>query len=185
MCIEYVCIITAVIVGFDDSSYNTTEEEDANYCVFLNGIIDLELTVDVSLETGGSAQADSDFSFTPITLTFRPSSEKTICQSVPVTEDGIIEPEENFFLSLSTEFSNDRVMITFGVSEIIIEDSTRGQILYLNSSIAAIEGENVSLCFMNSQEIERNVTILVDLDSFRGMSFYVSTHNTITIFLCR
>ena len=151
-------------MGFEASSYNTIEEEEVNYCVFLNGFIDLELTVNVSLETGGSAQADSDFNFTPVTLTFYPSSEKTICQSVPVPEDGIIETEENFFLSLSTEFSNDRVKITFGVTEIIIEDSTRGQILYLNSSIAVTEGENAPLCFMNLLQLERNVTILANFD---------------------
>ena len=155
-------------MGFEDLNYNVVEGETVEYCVFLNGIIDLELTVGISLEAGGSAQADRDFSFTPTTLTFQPSTEKRMCQSVTVPEDGIIEPEENFFLSLSTEFTNDRVNITFGVTEIIVEDSTRGQILYLNSSVAVSEGENVLLCFMNQQPIERNITILVNFDPFGG-----------------
>ena len=153
-------------MGFEALNYNVTEGEIVQYCVFLSGVIDLVLTVDVLLETGGSAQTGSDFSFTSATLSFHPSSEKTMCQSVTVPEDGIIEPEENFFLSLSTEFTSDRVNITFRVTEIIIEDSTRGQILYLNSSNAVIEGENASLCFMHTLQLERNVIILANFDPF-------------------
>ena len=142
--------------------YTATEGQTFRYCVDLNGVIDVARTVRVQLGTGGSAQANADFQFAPVTITFEPNSNTRMCRSLIINIDQIIEPVENFFLTLAGEPSG--VSIPFRDTEVVVMDATQAQITYLNSSsVSVTEGASVQLCFMLPLIFVREVSIQVAL----------------------
>lgn len=163
-------LYTVVTLEFEQAEYTVNEDEiTINYCVLLNGTIDLIVRADIGLRAGGSAQPDTDFQFSPTSHTFQPSvnsqNSMRMCQTVTVSEDNIVEPVENFFLTLSSNTS-ESVIIAVAETEITILDSTHGPINYLNSSIVVDEGDTVSLCFSNTLILERNITVQIHFDAF-------------------
>lgn len=123
---------------------------------------------DINLVPGGSAGPDTDFQFFPITVIFESSSIPRFCQSISVSEDMIIEDEENFSLSLSTIFRV--VVISGGDTEVVIGDSTRSTILYLNSTELVItEGSSALLCFENTVELDREITFRIEFGFIQGI----------------
>lgn len=133
------------------------------YCVQLNGAIDTDVPVDIALSSEGTAQPNTDFQFSPVTLTFQSAGDSTICASVIVNPDGIVETDENFFLTLSSSVMN--IIVSVADTEITILDSTTGTISYLNSTISIPEGRSASLCFTNTLRLERSITFQINFDN--------------------
>ena len=167
--------LAVVVLEFEhfDFGLSVSENQSLNYCVILTGLTDVVLPVDIILIPGGSAQPGTDFQFSPTTLIFQPSTETRICRSVSITEDDIIEHDEGFFLSLSSNRMNGVVIGSTDI-EITIFDSTRSPINYLNSSIVVTEGLTVLLCFMISAILERNVSFQIYFNPFGSKS--ANTH---------
>lgn len=152
---------------FERSEYIVTETEGAiEVCVRLNGVIEISVAIDLTLMTGGNA-ALTDFMFIPATLTFTPTSGTSLCHSVAVVADSIIEGDETFLLAISTEMRIPGVVLSPMGAVITIEDSSQTNVTLVNSRITLGEGESDLLCF--SADLERSLTIEIDIDSTGGM----------------
>ena len=134
------------------------------YCVQLNGAIDRDVPVDIALSPEGTAQPNTDFQFSPTTLTFQSAGNSTMCASVIVNPDDTVETNENFLLVLSSGVVNN-VVVSIADIEITIMDSTTGTIGYLNSTISITEGMSASLCFTSTLGLERNITVFINFDN--------------------
>lgn len=64
---------------------------------------------------------DEDFEFDPVDLTFGPGRPTSNDVQVMIMDDRVFEGREGFSLSLST--TNERVVLTPGVKEILIVDN--------------------------------------------------------------
>ena len=168
------CIV--VVLEFERSEYSVSERNGSlSYCVVLSGPIDLVLGVHISLVAAGSAQEGADFEFSPTTLIFQPLSATRICQSVNISQDSIIEPDEAFFLILAPNISTN-IITTVDETEVIILDATDGPIYYLNASNAVPEGEEVLLCLHLPLSVERNVTAQILFHPFGSESLQSLGH---------
>ena len=151
-------------------------QTETSVCVLLDGAIDVSVTVDVQLESGGSAQPDMDFQFSSSAITFQPSasSSSRLCLNVTLADDETVEAAEAFLLTLSSADAST-VVIATGETEVSILDSTQGPVQFLNSSTDVPEGGDVLLCFNNPLSFERNVTLQVNFEPF-GSEFGVSAN---------
>ena len=161
-----------VTVEFAQQEYVVHENQmSIEYCVQLNGAIDTDVPIDIGLSPGGTAQLNTDFQFPPVTLTFQSTGNSTMCESVIVNPDAIVETNENFFLTLSSSVINNVVVSVFD-AEITIMDSTTGTISYINSTISINEGRSASLCFTNMLSLERSITFQINFEN-AGSKFYL------------
>ena len=160
-----------MLVEFERSEYIITEIEAAvEVCVIVNGVIDITVAIDLTLTAGGTA-SPTDFTFIPATLTFTPISGTSLCHSVAVAVDSIIEDDETFLLAISTEMNIPGVVLSPINAVVTIEDSTQTNVTLVDSIINLDEGESGSLCF--SADLERDLTIEIDIDSAGGMYKYI------------
>ena len=93
-------------IAFTNTNVIVTEGTDAFavYNVTLTGAISENVTVDYTTNEG-TALNPGDFSTTTGTLTFTPMVNSVAIQ-VPITDDAVIEPSENFTVTLSNIVSN-------------------------------------------------------------------------------
>lgn len=155
-----------VTLEFERLQYQVFENQTTvEVCVDLRGNTTIDIAADIDLVPGGSAGQDTDFQFSSGVLSFMANGIPRSCHKIIVSEDGIIEDDENILLAISTFFS--RVFIGVPGTEIVIRDSTTSPIEYLNATeIAITEGSSVSLCFRIALQLERNINIRIEFSDF-------------------
>ncbi len=99
-------LVAGVGIAFANTDVIVTEGTDsfAVYNVTLTGNISENVTVDYTTNEG-TALNSGDFTTTSGTLTFTPTIGSLDIQ-VPITDDSVIEPQENFSVTLSNIVSN-------------------------------------------------------------------------------
>ena len=91
-----------VSVGFDQSVYTVSEEEEEkSVCVSLGGEVEREVTVGLTT-SDASALSPSDFTQTNINITFQPRAPSILCAPIPIENDEILESEEYFSVALAS-----------------------------------------------------------------------------------
>ena len=160
-----IIIYIAVTLMFEQSQYQVFEDETTvEICVNVLGDSSIDIAAIIQLIPDGTAQIDTDFQFSPVTLLFMASSSiPRSCHSIAVFMDEIIENDEIIVLSLSTIFA--RVVAAVPVTEVVIRDSTTGRIDYVSGTeIAITEGESIPLCFGTVLQLERDVDVRIQFN---------------------
>ena len=147
---------------FEESQYLVFEDETTvEICVNVLGDSSIDFMADIELVTGGTAEIDTDFLFSPVELLFMANGIPRSCYNIAVFVDGTIESDEVVEFALSTIFA--RVIVAVPVTEVVIRDSTTGRIDYIgDTNITITEGENVTLCFRIVLQLERNIDVRID-----------------------
>lgn len=118
---------TDVTLEFERLEYQVFENQTTvEVCVDLRGNTTIDIAALIDFVPGGSARQDTDFQFSSGALFFMANGIPRSCQTITVSEDGVIENDENIFLALSTLFS--RVVIGVPGTEVVITDSTTSPI---------------------------------------------------------
>ena len=160
----YIFFFAAVLVEFEQALYTISEVDmSRNICVVLNGSIAVAVPVNISLSTGGTA-GSSDFEFLPLTLTFTPNSSQLMCVGVAVRSDDVIEGNEEFSLTLSSDAPG--VVLNIPETTIVIQDSTQTTLQLVTTDITLTEGMSGLICFNAS--LERNISLQINIESAGG-----------------
>ena len=131
---------TGTILDNDDATITIqdvtiNEDETMTFTATLSDAVDGGLSVDVDF-ANGSAE-DDDYNNTSQTLTFAGVAGETVTFTVPVNNDLIVEPDEQFSVSLS-----NLATATAPVSSIDITDTATGTII--DDDVAAITVDDTS-----------------------------------------
>ena len=118
-------------------------------CVLSLVQLDVTVNLEAFFETGS---ADfSDFNSSSLSYTFEAGSVAghTVCSSVGVTMDGIVENREDFTVVLSVTAQDVPVNITGGRAMVFIEDSTMD-----SEFITIISSSHICCCTFNKVGLE-------------------------------
>ena len=153
---------------FEEVVYPVSENNGSlEVCVVLNGVTELNIAIAINLGPEGNAST-TDFQFSPTTFNFGVTSSPRMCVEVGITQDAVIETEENFFLILSAT-NNSRIVLGRSIAEVIIEDSTMTIIsLSPDTPVEITEGDSTMLCLSNSIELAREVRVEFNLEQLGG-----------------
>ena len=139
-------------------------------CVIMRGKTSINFSATIDVVPDGSAEAGTDFQFSPEVLSYNANSSQRSCFDLVLSEDGVIEREEFIMLYLTSSFS--RAIVNIPTTEVIIADSTTSQIDFLNDTeITITEGNSASLCFGVAVQLERDINVRIEFSNLAsGMS---------------
>ena len=158
---------------FEEVVYPVSENNGSlEVCVVLNGVTELNIAIAINLGPEGNANF-TDFQFSPTTFNFGVTSSPRMCVEIGITQDNIIETEENFFLILSAT-NDSRIVLGDSIAEVIIEDSTTAVFsLSPVTPVEITEGDSTMLCLSNSIELEREVRVEFILEQLGGNALQI------------
>ena len=128
-------------VSIDDVA--VTEGGTASFTVTLSSAAGVDVTVDAASADGTATLAGGDFgaASSPVTIT---AGSLTGTVTVPVTDDGIVEPEETFVVNLTNPsgagLDAGDITLADGTGEATITDNDSASISFVSTSISAAEG---------------------------------------------
>ena len=160
-------------IRFEQLQYNVSEEQAVvEVCVVLNGMIGVDVVISVDLiPNSGNATPDADFEFISTSITFTPTSSRTMCDTAMITGNDAIEDEETFSLSLTAV--DDAVIVSINRTEVHIQDSSQTIVnLITGPDFSVIEGEGVMICFMSTEPLERDITVIINLSGSKSSFCY-------------
>ena len=145
-------LVPGVGISFSDTNVIVTEGTDAFaiYTVTLTGDISENVTVDYTTNEG-TALNPGDFTTTTGTLTFTPTQNSFDIQ-VPITDDSVIEPTEDFTVVLSNIQSNLGIGFVDGnttnsANGTITDDDSGPGISFANTNVIVTEGTDTFAVF--------------------------------------
>ena len=96
------CFFSVVVsVSFDKSSYSVNESDGKVHPVLsLDGSSAIDITVYV-FSTSGSAGIGADYEFEKCDVTFQ-SGNNNMPLDITIIDDGLLEPDENFILTINS-----------------------------------------------------------------------------------
>ena len=116
-----------------------------------------------------TATSNSDFQFTSANLIFMPQGRNTTCTNIEIEEDDIIEDNERFTLSLSSDGA--AVIVSASQTQVVIQDSSVTNINFnLVPDATLTEGSSIFLCFESTAPLERNLAVIISFDFFGSKS---------------
>lgn len=159
--------LLAVTIEFQQSQYNVQEDQIVvEICVVLSGAIGVPVLANLTLNSGGRADPNRDFQFQPTSVMFIPAGSFIVCNSIPIIQDEVIEDNEDFSLTLSSDVAG--VIVSISETVVTIEDSTLASVTFLNATSFVPEGNVALLCFMNAVTFERDVIVQISFDFSGG-----------------
>ena len=118
-----------------------------------------------------SATSPADFSAVSIELQFNKTTSKA-CTDIPITDDSIIESQENFTLMMT---SND-IGVIINMSEVLtitISDDDKVMIEFERGKYQVEEGRTVEVCaVLKNATLERNLTIRLRDRANKGINYF-------------
>ncbi len=178
-------------IAFTNTGVTVTEGTDAfaEFIVTLTGDIAQNVAVDYTT-ANGSATNPSDYTTETNTITFTPSVKSFTIQ-VPITDDSLIEPQEQFTVVLSNIVSNIGIGFVDGqptntaTATINDDDASAGTgIAFTNTGVTVTEGTDAFAEFIVTLTGDIAQNVAVDYTTANGSatnpSDYTTETNTIT-----
>ena len=158
--------IVAIDVMFEQSSYSV-QETDGMIEVCVNGSqVMLERTVEFVVSTAeATAFESSDFVFTNSVLSFELPPFHT-CINITIVSGDPVENAETFFVLLMSDDAGVNIQ-TPNVTVTIIDQSLV-RVSFVNDSFEVTEGEEIPICALILDPIDRDVNITLNVEDDNG-----------------
>ncbi|SHJ27546.1 Calx-beta domain-containing protein, partial [Arenibacter nanhaiticus] len=173
-------------VSFKNTDITVNEDAGtATFKVVLSGNVQGGFTLDYTTDNGSAVQPD-DYTLTYDTLTFVGNDGETKDITVPIIDDLLIEPTENFFVKLSN-LSTSLIGINTPQAKgnIIDNDAIAGTgIAFTNTNVTVTEGTDAFAIFEVTLTGDISENVSVDYTTIDGTALdpsdYLTTTSTIT-----
>ncbi|NKI28031.1 hypothetical protein HCG49_15825, partial [Arenibacter sp. 6A1] len=173
-------------ISFDNTDITVNEDAGtATFTVVLSGNVQGGFTLDYTTNNGSAVQPD-DYSLTYDTLTFVGNDGETKEITVPIIDDLLIEPTENFVVDLSNLSTTLIGILTPQANGNILDnDAIAGTgIAFTNTNVTVTEGTDAFAVFEVTLTGDISEDVSVDYTTIDGTavdpSDYLTTASTIT-----
>ena len=129
---------------FEQVSYTVAETggSPVEACVQLQGQLAIPVTVNVVFQEGTATSAD--YSNTDLSYTFSNDSDTSQCFVLLIIDDGLLEDNESFNVSLSSQ--QDVVTLVNSTTEVVVQDTSVLTVGFESAAYTITEGGSTLVC---------------------------------------
>jgi hypothetical protein len=140
-------------------------------CVELSG--ELEIFVIASLSFIENTANNGDYANMNLTITFDSASSDSRCFPLVISEDGLLENDELFSISLSS--ADSKVDVENGSAQVTVLDSSELEVGFESALGIVTEGEVFMACVnITAGQLAEQFTLILSVQSLSGQGMYVS-----------